>query len=531
MRWCNGLRGARNRRIVSRRTTPRARRALRADRSTPHTTDIMRRILSIASLLVLPTTLLAQDPAMLARIRDEGLNHSRAYVMLDTIATVFGPRLTASPAFMRAANWARDHFAAWGLSNPHLESWPFGRGWELRKFTFEMTQPRYFPVLGLPDAWSPSTAGEITGSPMWIAGINADSLEKLRGRLRGAIVMTQPMMTTFIRQDRINPTAANAPADVYTPAAQVGGRAGGGGRGRGGASEAQRVATILHDAGVGAVLKPSRGEHGTLFLQSRDAGANAVPTVVVGGEDYNNLIRLLQNHVPVTLRVNIQSRYITSDTSGYNVIAEIPGTDPRLKDEVVMLGGHLDSWHAATGAMDNADGATTILEAARILKAVGVAPRRTIRFALWGGEEEGLFGSRAWVAQHLAGDANRAARDKFDVYFNIDPGYGPVYGFYTEGNAGAKQLFDQWLEPFTDLGARKNVVAGIGSTDHLSFIAAGVPGFNPIQDFTNYDVRIHHTNMDTMDRMKPDDIKEAAIIFASFAYNAAMRDAPNPRAR
>lgn len=493
------------------------------------------RFLRYLPLLALPSTLVAQDPAMLARIRDEGLNHSHAYAMLDTIATVFGPRLTASPAYMRAINWSRDRFAGWGLANPHLETWPFGRGWELQKFTFEMTAPRYFPVLGLPDAWSPSTTGEITGSPLMIAGISADSLEKMRGRLKGAIIMTAPMMSTFIREDRINPTAPNAPADTYTPAPQIGARpaagaaAGRGGRG-GGANEAQRIATILHDAGVGAVLKPTRGEHGTLFLQTRNGGPTGVPTVEVGGEDYNNIIRLLENHVPVTLKVNIQGKYFTSDTSGYNVIAEIPGTDPRLKDEVVMLGGHIDSWHAATGAMDNADGAATILEAARILKAVGVAPRRTIRFALWGGEEEGLYGSKAWVAQHLSGDANKAARDKFDVYFNVDPGYGLVYGWYSEGNTAAKQIFDSWLEPLKDLGARKNVIAGIGNTDHLSFIAEGVPGFNPIQDFTNYDVRIHHTNMDTMDRMKPDDIKEAAIVFASFAYNAAMRDAPIPRA-
>ena len=194
-----------------------------------------------------------------------------------------------------------------------------------------------------------------------------------------------------------------------------------------------------------------------------------------------------------------------------------------------MIGGHLDSWHAATGAMDNADGAATILEAARILKAAGVQPRRTIRFALWGGEEEGLYGSRAWIAQHLSGDANKAARDKLSVYFNIDPGYGQVYGFFTEGNAAAKSLFDAWLEPFKDIGARKNVVAGIGNTDHLSFIAEGIPGFNPIQEYAEYDVRIHHTNMDTIERMKPDDIKEAAIVFATFAYNAAMRDAPIPR--
>jgi hypothetical protein len=487
----------------------------------------MRRLALV--LIALPSILAAQesfDRAMIAKIRDEGLNHSHAWAMLDTIADVIGPRLTASPAYMRAARFAENHLTAWGLSNVHMESWPFGRGWQLDKFTLEMTAPRYTPMIGYPDAWSASTHGDIVATPLLIAGISADSLDKMRSSLRGAIVMTQPLMTNFIREDRVNPTAPNAPEDVYRAAAPIGGNRGG----RGGPTEAQRIAAILHDAGVGAVLKPSRGIHGTLFLQTRDAGANAVPTVVVAAEHYNNVVRLLQDHVPVTLRVNVQARYLTADTSGYNVIAEIPGTDPRLKDEVVMIGAHLDSWHAATGAMDNADGAATVMEAMRILTAVGARPRRTIRVALWGGEEEGLYGSRAWVAQHLAGPSNAAARDKLSVYFNIDPGYGLVYGFYTEGNAAAKQIFDAWLEPFKDLGARKNVIAGIGNTDHLSFIAQGVPGFNPVQEFADYDVRIHHTDMDTIDRMKPEDVKEAAIVFAAFAYNAAMRDEQIPRA-
>jgi carboxypeptidase Q len=489
---------------------------------------MIRRLVLAAALA--PALLSAQEPfarAMVAKIRDEGLNRSHAWEMIDTLATVIGPRLTASPAYMRAATWARDHMAAWGLSNPHFETWPFGRGWELQKFTLEMTEPRYAPMIGYPDAWSPSTNGDVVGTPLLIAGISADSLEKIRGRLKGAIVMTQPLMTTFIREDRINPTAPNAPPDVPpAPQAARGGRGGG----RGGPTEAQRIAMVLHDAGVGAVLKPSRGEHGTIFLQTRDAGAVGVPTVVVSGENYNNLIRLIESRAPVQVRVNVQGRYFTQDTSGYNVIAEIPGSDPRLRDEVVMIGGHLDSWHAATGATDNADGAATVLEAMRILKAVGAKPRRTIRVALWGGEEEGLYGSRAWVAQHLAGDANKAARDKFSVYLNIDPGYGSVYGFFMEGNEPAKAIFDAWLEPFKDIGARKNVIAGIGNTDHLSFIAEGVPGFNPIQEYANYDVRIHHTNMDTMERMKPEDVKEAAVVFAAFAYNAAMRDAMIPRA-
>jgi hypothetical protein len=470
------------------------------------------------------------DSAMVAKIRDEGLNRSHAWTMVDTLATVIGPRLTASPAYMRAATWARDHFAAWGLRDTHFETWPFGRGWELQKFTLEMTEPRYAPMIGYPDAWSESTKGDIVGTPLFIAGMPYDSLDRMRDRLKGAIVMTQPLMTTFIREDRINPTAANAPAPVApVPQGQRGAGRGGAGGGRGGQSEAQRIAKLLHDVGVGAVLKPSRGEHGTIFLQTRDAGANAVPTVVVAGEQYNNLIRLLQDRVPVKVRVNVQGRYFTQDTLGYNVIAEIPGTDPKLRDEVVMVGGHLDSWHAATGATDNADGAATVLEAARILKAVGAQPRRTIRFALWGGEEEGLYGSKAWVAQHLSGDANRAAREKFSMYLNIDPGYGPVYGFYMEGNERAKAIFDAWMAPFKDLGFRKNIISGIGNTDHLSYIAEGVPGFNPIQEYANYDVRIHHTNMDTMERTQPDDVKQAATVFATLAYNAAMRDALIPR--
>jgi hypothetical protein len=478
--------------------------------------------------LLLALSLQQPDP-VLAKIRDEGLNHSRAWSMVDTLATVIGPRLTASPAFMRAATWARDHLSSWGLSDVHMESWPFGRGWELEKYTLEMTSPRFAPMIGYPDAWSAPTKGgsEIVGTPMLIAGLSSDSLEKMRGALKGAIVLAQPMMTNFIRKDRADPFGPTG--DVYTPAPPAGGGRGGG-RG-GGPTEAQKIQAILHDAGVGAVLKPSRGEHGTIFVQTRDLGANEVPSVIVAGEHYNNLIRMLQDRVPVKVRVSIDAKYFTADTSGYNIIAELPGSDPAVKDEVVMIGAHLDSWASATGATDNADGAATVLEAMRILKTVGAKPRRTIRVALWGGEEEGLYGSRAWVAQHLAGDANKAARDKFDVYFNIDPGYGRVYGFYTQGNDAAKAIFDQWLEPFKDAGAKRNLRAGIGNTDHLSFIAEGVPGFNPVQEFSTYDVRIHHTNMDTMERMKPEEVAQAATVFATFAYQAAMRDAPIPRSQ
>jgi Zn-dependent M28 family amino/carboxypeptidase len=231
--------------------------------------------------------------------------------------------------------------------------------------------------------------------------------------------------------------------------------------------------------------------------------------------------------VPVQLRVNSQSRFLDRDTNGYNIVAEIPGTDPRLRDQVVMAGAHLDSWHSALGAADNADGVAVILEVMRILKAVGAQPRRTIRIAIWGGEEEGLLGSCAWTRQHLSADS--VARSHLSLYLNMDPGTGPVYGFYMEGNEAAKTIFDAWLEPFKDLGYRKNLISGIGNTDHLSFIAEGVPGFNPIQDYTDYDTRIHHTNWDTPERVPLDALKSAAVIYASMLYHAAMRDDLLPR--
>jgi len=232
----------------------------------------------------------------------------------------------------------------------------------------------------------------------------------------------------------------------------------------------------------------------------------------------------------VKLRVGVQSTfYDADDGNSYNVIGELAGADPAVRDEVVMLGAHLDSWHTGVGATDNADGATTMIEAMRILKAVGAQARRTIRVALWSGEEQGLLGSKAWVEQHLTGEANRTARDKFDVYFNIDNGTGPIYGFFLENSEAVRPIFDAWLTPFKNLGARRNVIEGVGATDHLSFIAAGVPGFNPIQNYENYDVRTHHTNMDTPERLSQQDIRQAAVVMASFAYQAAAADRKIPR--
>jgi len=486
-------------------------------------------ILLIALFSVVVSAQSGADVQTLAKIREEGLKHSQVAPVFEALTVDIGPRLTASPAHKRAAEFMRDRLTAYGLSNVHLEPWTFGRGWTLEKLTVEMVEPRYLPLIGYADGWSASTPGEIVAAPVMAAGKTPEEIGAMRDALKGAIVMTQPIMTAFVRKDRPQPTDPNYVPNSAAYATSVGQRPPRAGQ-EAPQQRAQRAAQAFRDAGAGVLLKPSAGEHGTVFVTGRDGGPGAVPTVTLSAEHYNMIVRMLDRHVPVKLRVNVQTKFFDQDAGrAYNVVAELPGADPALRDEIVMLGGHLDSWHTGVGATDNADGATTMVEAMRILKAIGARPRRTIRIGLWGGEEQGLLGSKAWVAQHLAGDANRAAREKFDVYFNIDNGTGKIYGFYLQDNRAVQPLFDAWLAPLKDLGARKNTMEPIGSTDHLSFIDAGVPGFNPIQDYADYDIRTHHTNMDTNERLQESDIQQAAIVMATFAYQCAMADQKIPR--
>jgi len=470
------------------------------------------------------TQLAAQEPvdqAAIARIKDEGLNRSQVLTAFDHLTNVIGPRLTNSPAFRQAVEWVAGEAKRYGLANVHTEAWPFGRGWTLEKLTIEMTAPRYFPIIAYPEAWTPSTRGELLGTPVYVGDLSADQVRARKADLAGKIVLPWKPQTEFITRDRVQPAdhqervPIGAPPNVATS----------------GPVDRRGLPALMREVGAAAVLQPNQGEDGTLFvLGNRGTPDDAVPSLILASEQYNMIARMLQQGVPVQLRLNLQTRYYAADTNALNVIAEIPGTDPRIGDEVVMVGGHLDSWHSGTGATDNADAAAELLEAARILKTLGLKPRRTIRFAWWGGEEQGLLGARAWVDQHLAGDANAVARGRFDVYFNQDPGTGPIYGWYLEENQAVQPIFDAWLNALKDVGARTNVLDKIGSTDHLAFIAAGVPGFNSIQDYTDYDTRTHHTNMDVYERVKPDDLKQAAIVLAAFAYQAAMRDGKIPRA-
>jgi hypothetical protein len=488
--------------------------------------------LRIALLSVLATSVAAaQSPSgsdIAAKLRAEEDAHSQVQRIFETLTIDIGPRLTASPAHKRAAEWTRERLASYGLQNARLEPWKFGRGWSLDKLTVEMVEPRYLPLIAYADGWSASTRGEIVATPVLVGGKAPEEVAAMSDRLANAIVMTQPILTNFVRKDRPQPSdpdyepmSAAYATSVGRPAAARSTPAG--------PPAAQRMTQTLRDAHAGVILKPSTGEFGTVFVTGRDGGPGAVPSVTLSAEHYNMVARMVAQQVPVKLRVNVQSTYHDNDGgNAYNVIAELPGTDPVLRDEVVMVGGHLDSWHTGVGATDNADGVATVIEAMRLLKASGVPIRRTIRIALWGGEEQGLLGSRAWVAQHLAGDANAAARAKFDVYFNIDNGTGPIYGWYLQNNQEVRPIFDSWLDPLKAIGARRNIIEPVGSTDHMSFIDAGVPGFNPIQDYINYDKHTHHTNMDTPERLQTKDLQQAAIMMAVFVHNAANLDRKIP---
>jgi hypothetical protein len=476
-------------------------------------------LLPLLALLISANGSLAQeriDEAMFERIRDEGLNRSQVWEMYGYLVDVIGPRLTGTPAFRESADWARDKLMSWGLSSARLEPFDFGRGWTLEGFSIEMRKPRYMPLIGYPQAWSPSTRGEIVAGPVMLGDKSVEELAAFEGKLAGAIVLTRPISTRFILDDRQAPDPI--PPRGFAPEEQPQQQ-----------SARRALSQLTRNEGVGVTLQPSRGAHGTMFVLGRDNGDDAAPSVVVADEHYNMIARLLERGIEVEIAVEVKSMFHEEDTNGYNVIAEIPGTDPILKDEIVMVGGHLDSWHSSPGGTDNADANASILEAARILQTLGVRPRRTIRIALWGGEEEGLLGSRAWVAENLEGDENQEARDNFSVYFNIDPGAGPVYGFFMEENNGVVPFFEACLRPFADLCDVGNTIEPIGSTDHVPFKQLGLPAFTAINDYVDYDVRTHHTNMDTYERIREADLRQCAVVTAALIYQAAMRDGMMPR--
>ena len=494
------------------------------------------------------------DLNMMQKIRKEGLENSMVMDIAFNLTDKSGNRLTASPGFMRAANYAKETLAGWGLTNAAIVPWgEFGKGWELQKSYVAITAPYYKSLSAYPKAWTGGTKGLKKAEVLVVTAKDSLALEAYRGQLKGKIVMLDQSVTykpgfkadaiRFADSTLATMAAAKAPAPrpqgaAADTAAQRRQREVFAARNGGMIRVLALLKAMAKAEGAIAVFSSgtARSHDGTVFAQGGGAYKRTdpenFPDIVLGIEDYNTILRLAKAGVPVKMDVNVKTRFQKKDLNGYNVIAEIPGTDPALKDEVVMIGAHLDSWQTATGATDNASGSSVMLEAIRILKTLGIRNKRTIRIGLWSGEEQGLLGSRAYVKNTFADPANmqlQPAHEKFSSYFNIDNGTGKIRGVYLQGNEACREIFTQWLAPFKDLGASTLTINNTGGTDHLSFDGVGLRGFQFIQDPVEYDTRNHHSNMDQYDHLLEDDLKQIATIVAAFAYDAAQRDTKLPR--
>jgi hypothetical protein len=507
------------------------------------------------------------DYTMYQRIRDEGLTHSHVMEFASALMDGIGPRLTGSPNLHRANEWTRDQLAAMGYSNAHLEDWgEFGMGWQQINTWVRMTSPDTAVFIAQAAPWSPSTNGAINGQAIWVDIKEEKDFDKYKGKLAGKIVLLGEMREVkpvdkplFTRtDDKDLAKIADFPLEKPKPLAEM-------------IQDFFKRLTLLEKAGkflaaehALAVIRPSRdgsdngGSGGTIFddlglgwfTYKRDR-ANPLPVVVTAIENYGRVYRLIQAHVQVSVEMNVDVTFNGDHEHGFNTIAEIPGTDPKLKDEVVMVGGHLDSWAAATGATDNGAGTVVALEAMRIFNTLQIKPRRTIRIGLWTGEEEGEFGSVGYVKQHFGYVPLSTAPDQLEKpewlrkaagpvvlkpdqakvsgYFNMDNGSGKILGIYLQENAAVAPIFAQWMEPLKDLGVTTISARNTGGTDHESFDAVGIPGFQFIQDGLDYGSRTHHSNMDTYERLQAADLAQAATVEAIFVYNTAMRDQMLPR--
>jgi hypothetical protein len=507
------------------------------------------------------------DLDAVTRIRLEGFQRSKVMETASSLCDEIGPRVTGSPSYRKAAEWAKKQFAELGLENARIETFaPFGRGWTTERVSVRMLAPAVTQLPALPKAWAPGTGGPKKG-PVVLARLEKDEdLASWKGKLEGKVLLVPPPVTAPGADARPGETAADKPdlsrytVEELAKLSQF--EPGGRGRAPRDRDRMRReyafrstLKKFLEDEKVLCTIDGSRGDYGTVWVQGggswKKEEGDGVPAVVLGAEAFGRIQRLLERKVPVELEVDVAASYTDEDPLAVsNVLAEIPGTD--RKDEIVMLGAHLDSWHGGTGATDNAAGVAAVLEAVRILKAAGLKPRRTIRVGLWGGEEQGLLGSRAYVDRYLASRpepadpkekelpvflrttprgplTTKAAWSKLYAYFNLDNGGGKVRGIYTQENVAAGPIFAAWLAPFADLGATTVTNRNTGGTDHQSFDGVGVPGFQFIQDELDYMSRTHHTNMDVYERLPRADMMESSVLLAAFAWQAANRDGAFPR--
>jgi hypothetical protein len=514
------------------------------------------------------------DLAMYQKIRDEGLNHSHVMEFATALMDGIGPRLTGSPNLAKANAWTRDTLTKIGLENARLEDWgEFGLGWQQLNTWARMVTPDTAVLIVQATPWSPSTAGPVTGDVVFVSIQDEKDFDKYKGKLAGKVVLYGPMREVPPVEKAL--FERNTDKDLED-LAEFPVSAGGGGM----SPEMQarlrtymernklidKIAQFFYDEKVAAVIEPSRdaknggGSGGTLFDDNGAtlgrtpyvaAKAVKVPVVVAAIESYGRLYRLTQAHAPVSVEIDVETKVTGEHEHGFDTVAEIPGTDPKLKEQVVMVGGHLDSWTAGTGATDNGAGTIVAMEVVRILKALDVKPRRTIRVALWTGEEQGIFGSKGYCTQHFGSAKLSTEPDQLQLpefmrkavgplevkpeqklisgYFNVDNGTGKIRGIYTQGNAAIAPIFAQWIAPLKDLGVTTITNRNTGGTDHLSFDAVGIPGFQYIQDMLDYESRTHHSNEDVVERLQPADLKQIATVEAIFVYNAAQRDQMLPR--
>ena len=500
----------------------------------------LMRIMGAAALLAVPATMTGQvaqervDLDVVKQIREEGLERSQLPEMARYLTEVIGPRLTGSPAMQSANAWVAEQFQAWGLANVAIEPWgEFGRGWERVSYSGRIVTPFVQPLDAQAVAWTGSTDGVVRGPAVIVKGETVEDLQQYRGKLRNAIVLqvdppdVEPEWTAQPRRTPLDelftpvePRAAEERAEMMRRYEEF--------RARREQMRAVREAReqLMREEGVAVILQPSSRNFSVIRGGGNTAGRSVdgpdpISELVVSRERYNQIYRNVEAGIPVELEISVQNRFFDDDLQEYNVLGDLPGTDK--SDEYVMLGGHLDSWHYGGGAADNAAGSVVMMEAMRILKTLGVQPRRTIRIALWSGEEQGLLGSRNWVANHPE------LHDRISAYVNVDNGTGRIRGIWDQSNEQVIPIFEQLLWPFRDLGVVVVKHGDTGGTDHLSFDGAGIPGFNFIQDPIEYGIRSHHTDVDTFDNLVLEDLQQAAVVVASTVYHLAMREDMVPR--
>ena len=525
-----------------------------------------RRIAPVLALATLAATAAAQstiDLGTISRIKQEALTRSQVMDHVGWMSDVYGPRVTATPNFQRASEWAMKQFTEWGLANVHQERFAFGQGWRVERFSAHIIAPEPQPIIGYPRTFSPSTKGTISGDVVRVDIRTEADLAKYKGTLKDKIVLPQAARRVRMLEDRIilrmndediaealsTPIPASSGAGESASGASGASRASGSG---GAALSSERIAQFYVAEGVAAVLErgsdsdmsaggsdlswqTQRVDGGTVFPGgggSRDPKIPAqVPSATIAVEHYNRMVRILDKKIPVRVELNIQATFYpeaAGTPNGINTLAEIPGSD--LADEVVILGAHFDTTTAATGATDNATGSAAMMEAVRIIKSLGLRPRRTIRVALWGGEEQGLLGSRAYVAEHYGNETNpKPAHSKVAAYYNLDNGTGKIRGVWGQGNLGAIALFREWIESVGDLEVNLVGPRSVGATDHASFDSAGIPGFQFIQERLEYNSRTHHSNMDYVDRVQREDLIQQAAVAAVFAWYTANWPEKLPR--